>query len=267
MAPIAVGAHAGGVQALEHLVIYADGKDIELFPRMQTLGRRERLQGFVRRGDCARKVVEQGVGHLHRQLIERFARSVDAVFAADGAYLRLAQDRQVDRARARTFERQHALTPARAMRRRAGGQRSQHIARNNQVGIGSAHPVRSLLRDLARAHEAILAADARDTERALRLLTLEAVEHGVDADLLHAQQHLAHGRVGSLLNLVLFGGKRLFVGAHRLRVIMEVVGGVMVVMSRRMLGLALRDGLGKRHLVDAGGVAPVCYLSHSRLFP
>lgn len=65
----------------------------------------------------------------------------------------------------------------------ACGRAAQQVARYDDIGICAADAERALLRNLAWAHVAVLAADARQTERALRLLLVEAVKDRVAAEL------------------------------------------------------------------------------------
>ena len=68
---------------------------------------------------------------------------------------------------------------------------------------------------------AVLAADAGKSKRTLRFLLIEAVERRIAADLLHVQQHFAHGGIGRLVEHVLFRGERLAVGSDGLHVVVD----------------------------------------------
>ena len=103
----------------------------------------------------------------------------------------------------------------------ACGRAAQQVARHDDISICTADAERALLRDLARAHVAVLAADARQTERALRLLLIEAVKDGVAAELAEVLDHLAHGRVRRLLEDIFFRGERLAVRRNGRHVIVD----------------------------------------------
>ena len=98
---------------------------------------------------------------------------------------------------------------------------AQEVARHDEVGIRAADAARALRRNFAGSHVAVLAADARHAERALRLLFVEPVERRVAADLLHVEQHLAHRGVGRLLEHLLTRRKRLAVRRDRLHVVVH----------------------------------------------
>ena len=68
---------------------------------------------------------------------------------------------------------------------------------------------------------AVLAADAGKSKRTLRFLLIEAVERRIAADLLHVQQHFAHGGIGRLVEHILLRGECLAVGGNRLHVVVD----------------------------------------------
>ena len=113
---------------------------------------------------------------------------------------------------------------------------AQEVAGNDEIGIRAADPARALRRDLARPHVAVLAADPRHAERTLRLLLVKAVECRITADLLHVQQHLAHGGIGCLFENILLRRERLAVVRDRLHV---VVHTAMDVRMRRVMRVRL----------------------------
>ena len=99
---------------------------------------------------------------------------------------------------------------------------------------------RAFRRDLARPHVAVLAADAGKSKRTLRFLLVEAVERRIAADLLHVQQHFAHGGIGRLVEHVLFRGERLAVGSDGLHV---VVDAAVHMWMRRVVRVRLPVGM------------------------
>ena len=247
--PIAIGTDTGFVQAFEYLVVHADGQDTQLFPGVQTLLRCEGMDGFMVIWHRTRKILQQNICHFYRKLIEGFAGAINPELLTYGTNLRLALDGKVQRAFARTFQRQHALTTTGTVRCGPRGKGTQHVTSDYQIGVGAAYATWCLLGYLARAHEAILAADARDAERTLRLLGIKAVEYRIDAELLHAQEHIAHGRIGRLFDNLLLVCKRLLVFTHSLHVVIKICTIMAMVMAMFMLVLALRYGAGKFLLV------------------
>lgn len=87
---------------------------------------------------------------------------------------------------------------------------------------------------------AVLAADAGKSKRTLRFLLVEAVERRIAADLLHVQQHFAHGGIGRLVEHVLFRGERLAVGSDGLHV---VVDAAVHMWMRRVVRVRLPVGM------------------------
>ena len=215
------------------------------------------MHGFMVGGHGTGKVFQQGVGHFHCKLVQGFALGFDAELLAHGADFRLAFNRKIQRPFTCFLQRQHALAATGTVRCCTRCQRAQHVARHDKVGIGTAYAARGLLGYLAGAHEAVLAADARNAERALGLLGIKAVEHRVDAQFLHAKEHVAHCRVGRLLDNLLLVGERLLILAHRLRVVVEI-GMIVMVVAVLMLVLALRNGACQFFFVYSIGISGWC---------
>ena len=245
--PVAVRADARAVVGVEDLVVGADGQDVELLPDLLPLLRRERLDRLVVVRRRAREVGEQDVREFAREALRALAARLDAERAADLADALLAEQRQREPPFGDEFQREQDLPRVRAVLRHARRRAAQQVAADDEVGVGAADAARALRRDLAGAHVAELAADAREAEGALRLLCIEAVEDRRKADLLHAQHHLAHGRIRCMVEDVLLRGERLAVlgdGLHivgdaavdvRMLVVMPVCMLVRVVMRMRMV--------------------------------
>ena len=132
-----------------------------------------------------------------------------------------AEERQFQFALGGKFQREEHLARVCAVLCDAARRAAQEVARDDEVGIRAADAARALRRDLAGAHVAVFAADPRHAECALRLLIIEAVERRIAADLLHVEQHLAHRRVGRLLEHLLARRERLAVCRDRLHVVVH----------------------------------------------
>lgn len=63
---------------------------------------------------------------------------------------------------------------------------------------------------------------------------IKTVEYRIDAELLHAQEHIAHGRIGRLLDNLLLVCKRLLVFTHSLRVVVKIHTIMAMVMAMLM---------------------------------
>ena len=115
---------------------------------------------------------------------------------------------------------------------------AEEVPCHNQVSIGSADAAGRALRDLAGAHEAVLAADAGHAEDALRLLAVKAVKDGLDAAALHVEEHLAHSGIRRLLDLLLLVREGPPVGADS-RGIVSDIHLVMMVMVALMVMIVI----------------------------
>ena len=219
--PVAVRADSRAVVRVKDLVVGAYGDDVELIPDILTLLRRHHADGLVVIGDGTAQVLEQDVGELARELAGRLALRLEAERLRDRAQFFLAEDWQLEAALCDELHREQDLAGMRAVLGDACGRAAQQVARHDDIGICTADAERALLRDLARAHVAILAADARQTERALRLLLIEAVKDRVAAELAEVLDHLAHGRVRRLLENIFLRGKRLAVRRNGRHVIVD----------------------------------------------
>ena len=219
--PVAVRADSRAVVRVKDLVVGAYGDDVELVPDILALLRRHHADGLVVIGDGAAQVLEQDVGELTRELAGRLALRLEAERLRDRAQFLLAEDWQLEAALRDELHREQDLTGMRAMLGDACGRAAQQVARHNDIGICTANAERALLRDLARAHVAVLAADARQTERALRLLLVEAVKDRVAAELAEILDHLAHSRVRRLLEDVFLRGECLAIRCDSRHVVVD----------------------------------------------
>ncbi len=227
--PVTIRADARAVIRVEDLVIGADGEDAELLPDLLPLLRRERLDRLVVVRRRAREVGEQHVRELPREALRALPARLDAERAAHLADARLAEERQREAPLGDEFQREQDLARVRPVLGDARRRAAQQVAAHDEVGVGAADAARALRRDLAGTHVADLAADARETERALRLLCVEAVEDRRDANLLHAQHHLAHGGVRRMVENILLRRERLAVLGDRLHIVRDAAMDVRVV--------------------------------------
>ena len=219
--PVAVRAAACAVERIKHLVVRADGKNVELLPDLLTFSGCKCRNGTILTGDGTRKILKQHVSELAREALRRLPARLDAERLAHLTDALFTEQRQLQSALGSEFQRQDHLTRMCAMLCHAARRTAQEVAGNDEIGIRTADPARALRRDLARSHVAVLAADPRHAKGALRLLLVKAVERCVAADLLHVQQHLAHGGVGGLFENILLRRERLAIVRDRLHVVVH----------------------------------------------
>ena len=196
--PAAVRAAARAVERVEHLVVRADGEDVEFLPHLLPLGGRECGDGAVLLRERTRQIGEEDVGELAREPLRTLSARRDAKCVGDLADALGAEQRQLQLSLGGKFQREEHLARMCAVLCDTARRAAQEVARHDEVGIRAADAARALRRDLAGTHVAVLAADARHAERALRLLLVKPVERRVAADLLHVEQHLTHCGVGRL---------------------------------------------------------------------
>ena len=219
--PIAVRTAARAVEGVEDLVVGADRQDVELLPDFFSLGGRERGDGAIFFGQGAGEIGEQHIGKAAREAARALTARIDAEGTADLADALCSEKRQFELALSGELQRQQHFACVCAVLGDAARSAPKEVARDDEVGIGTADAARALRRDLARPHVAVLAADAGEAEGTLRLLLIEAVERRIAADLFHVQQHLAHGGIGRLVEHILLRGERLAVGGNRLHVVVD----------------------------------------------
>ena len=219
--PVAVRADSRAVVRVKDLVVGAYGDDVELVPDILALLRRHHADGLVVIGDGAAQVLEQDVGEFARELAGRLALRLEAERLRDRAQFFLAEDWQLEAALCDELHREQDLAGMRAVLGDACGRAAQQVARHDDIGICTADAERALLCDLAWAHVAVLAADARQTERALRLLLVEAVKDRVATELTEVLDHLAHSRVRRLLEDVFLRGECLAIRCDSRHVVVD----------------------------------------------
>lgn len=216
---------------VKDLVVGADGDDVELVPDILALFRRHRADGLVVIRNSAAQVLEQDVGELARELAGRLPFRLEAECLRYRAELLLAEDWQLEAPLCDELHREQELAGMCAVLGDACGRTAQQVAGHDDIGIRTADAARTLLRDLARPHIAVLAADAGEAERTLRLLLVEAIEDCLVAELPEVLDHLAHSRVRCLLEDILFRGKCLAIGGDGRHVVIDTD---LVVLARRM---------------------------------
>ena len=229
--PVAVRADSRAVIGVKDLIVGADGNDVELIPDILALFRRHRADGLVVIGDSAAQVLEQDIRQLARELSGRFSLRLEAKCFRYRAELLLAEDWQLEAPLCDELHREQELAGMCAVLGDACGRTAQQVAGHDDIGIRTADAARTLLRDLARPHIAVLAADAGEAERTLRLLLVEAIKDCLVAELPEVLDHLAHSRVRCLLEDILFRGKCLAVGGDGRHVVIDTD---LVVLARRM---------------------------------
>ena len=219
--PVAVRAAACAVERIKHLVIRADGKNVELLPDLLTFGGCKCRNGTILTGDGTRKILKQHVSELARETLRRLPARLDAERLAHLTDALFAEQRQLQPTLGCEFQREQNLACMSTVLCHAARRAAQEVAGNDEIGIRTADPARALRCDLARSHVAVLAADPRHAERTLRLLLVKAVECRITADLLHVQQHLAHGGIGCLFENILLRRERLAVVRDRLHIVVH----------------------------------------------
>ena len=219
--PVAVRAAACAVERIKHLVVRTDGENVELLPHFLAFGGRKCRNGTILTGDGAREILKQHISELARETLRRLPARLDAERLAHLTDALFAEQRQLQPTLGCKFQREQNLACMSTVLCHAARRAAQEVAGNDEIGIRAADPARALRRDLARSHVAVLAADPRHAERTLRLLLVKAIERRVTADLLHVQQHLAHGGIGGLFENILLRRERLAVVRNRLHVVVH----------------------------------------------
>ena len=216
---VAIRADACAMIRVKDFVIRADGDDVELIPDVLALFGRHGTDRAVVVRQRAAEVFEQDVGEFPRQARRTLAARLDAKGPADRSQFLFPKNRELQPPFGNELHREQDLAGMRAVLGRPGRRAAHEVARDDDVSIRTANAARRFRRDLARAHVAVLAADACEAERTLRLLLVKPIKHRITAELLHAQQHLAHSGIRRMIEHVLLARKRLAIRGNGLHVV------------------------------------------------